>query len=102
MNSERVQEQKKASLRVIMGNPPYSVGQRSANDNAQNQKYDRLEARIANTYAQMTNATLKTSLYDSYINAFRWSTDRLDPKYGGIVCFVSNGAWIDGNAAGGK
>ncbi len=95
--SERVINQKTAPLRVIIGNPPYSVGQKSANDNAQNQKYPQLDQRIANTYAQATNATNKNSLYDSYIKAFRWSTDRLG-KDGGIICFVSNGAWIDGNA----
>jgi len=96
-NSARVAKQKKAPLRVIMGNPPYSVGQKSANDNAQNQKYEKLDSRIANTYAKATDAVNKNSLYDSYIKAFRWSTDRLD-KNGGVICFVSNGAWIDGNA----
>ncbi|WYD81584.1 MAG: type ISP restriction/modification enzyme [Candidatus Electrothrix gigas] len=100
-NSERVEEQKKAPLRVIMGNPPYSVGQKSANDNAQNQSYERLETRIAATYAAATTATNKNSLYDSYIKAFRWSTDRLDPEHGGIIAFVSNGAWLDGNSADG-
>ncbi|HLV31439.1 MAG TPA: type ISP restriction/modification enzyme [Chitinispirillaceae bacterium] len=97
-NSERVNYQKKAPLRVIMGNPPYSVGQKSANDNAQNQKYTLLDGRIAETYAKGTKAVNKNSLYDSYIKAFRWSTDRLDPKNGGIICFVSNGSWLDGNA----
>jgi len=97
-NSERVLAQKKAPLRVIIGNPPYSVGQTSANDNAQNQEYAKLNGRIAKTYAAATDATNKNSLYDSYIKAFRWSTDRLDPKHGGIIAFVSNGAWIDGNA----
>jgi len=97
-NSERVAKQKKAPVRVIMGNPPYSVGQKSANDNAQNQRYEKLNSRIAETYAMETDATNKNSLYDSYIKAFRWSTDRLDSKHGGIVCFVSNGAWIDSNA----
>lgn len=97
-NSERVQRQKKAPLRIIMGNPPYSVGQKSANDNAQNQAYPKLDKRIANTYAKLTNATNKNSLYDSYIKAFRWSTDRLD-KTGGIIAFVSNGSWLDGNTA---
>lgn len=100
-NSERVAAQKAAPLRVIMGNPPYSVGQKSANDNAQNQKYERLDARIADTYAKATDATNKNSLYDSYIKAFRWSTDRLDPAQGGIIAFVSNGAWLDGNSADG-
>ncbi len=96
-NSKRVRAQKKAPLRVIMGNPPYSVGQKSANDNAQNQSYPKLDRLIANTYAARTNATLKNSLYDSYIKAFRWSADRLDGD-GGIIAFVSNGAWLDGNA----
>lgn len=96
-NSERVQAQKKAPLRVIIGNPPYSVGQKSANDNAQNQEYLKLDERIAKAYAAGSKATSVKALYDAYIKAFRWSTDRLDPKHGGIIAFVSNGAWIDGN-----
>nr|WP_294858677.1 type ISP restriction/modification enzyme [uncultured Fluviicola sp.] len=79
-----------------MGNPPYSVGQKSANDIAQNQKYVSLDSRIEQTYAKGSKATSVKALYDSYIKAFRWSSDRLDPN-GGIICFVSNGAWIDGN-----
>ena len=100
-NSERVNRQKTAPLRVIMGNPPYSVGQRSANDNAQNQTYPNLDGRIASTYAKESNANLKNSLYDSYFKAFRWSADRLDPEHGGIIAFVSNGAWLDGNSTDG-
>lgn len=100
-NSQRVQAQQKAPLRVIIGNPPYSVGQTSANDNAQNQEYPKLNARIAKTYAAATAATNKNSLYDSYIKAFRWASDRLDKDHGGIIAFVSNGAWIDGNATAG-
>lgn len=96
-NSKRVERQKKAPLRVIIGNPPYSIGQKSANDNAQNQTYQKLDSRIASTYANLSNAGLNKSLYDAYIKAFRWSTDRLD-KNGGIICFISNGAWIDGNS----
>ncbi len=94
-NSKRVQKQKKAPLRVIMGNPPYSVGQKSANDNAQNQKYERLDGRISKTYVAATNATNKNSLYNSYMKAFRWSTDRLDPEHGGIVGFVTDAGWLD-------
>ena len=100
-NSARVDKQKKAPLRVIIGNPPYSVGQKSANDNAQNQNYPKLEKKIENTYIANVDVTQKRSLYDSYIKAFRWSSDRLDPINGGIICFVSNGSWIDGNAAAG-
>jgi len=99
-NSERVNRQKNAPLRIIMGNPPYSIGQKSANDNAQNQDYPKLDNRIAKTYAKLSGAGLNKSLYDAYIKAFRWSTDRLD-KNGGIICFVSNGAWLDGNSTDG-
>nr|MCR5312307.1 helicase [Bacteroidaceae bacterium] len=89
----------KAPVRVIIGNPPYSVGQKSANDNAQNLKYAKLDNRIANTYALKSSAGLSKSLYDTYIKAFRWASDRIEScKDGGIVAFISNGAWIDGNA----
>ncbi|MDR2914262.1 MAG: N-6 DNA methylase, partial [Tannerella sp.] len=100
-NSLRVQEQQKAPLRVIIGNPPYSIGQKSANDNAQNQNYAKLNKRIEETYAKASDAGLNKSLYDAYIKAFRWASDRLDPKNGGVICFVSNGAWIDGNSTDG-
>jgi predicted helicase len=96
-NSKRVQEQQKAPLRVIIGNPPYSIGQKSANDNSENQKYTYLEKRIETTYAVGTAANSIKALYDAYIKAFRWASDRLDPNNGGIICFVSNGAWIDTN-----
>ena len=95
-NSDRVEKQRKAPLRIIIGNPPYSVGQKSANDNAQNQKYTKLDSRIEETYARLSKASSVKALYDSYIKSFRWSSDRLD-KTGGIICFVSNGAWLDGN-----
>ena len=98
-NSERVEIQKKAPVRVIASNPPYSVGQKSANDNAQNLSYTHLDSRIADTYVANTDVTNKNSLYDSYIKAFRWASDRISQiKDGGIVAFISNGAWIDGNA----
>ena len=97
-NSERVNRQKKAPVRVIIGNPPYSVGQKSANDNAQNLKYGNLDQRIAETYVANTNATLATSLYDTYIKAFRWASDRIPRDEGGIIAFITNGAWLDGNA----
>lgn len=100
-NNERLNKLRKSPIFAIIGNPPYSVGQRSANDNAQNQKYKKLDARISNTYAKLTNATNKNSLYDSYIKAFRWSTDRLKNEDGGVIAFVSNGAWLDANSADG-
>jgi predicted helicase len=99
-NSERVKKQVQAPLRVILGNPPYSIGQKSANDNAQNQSYLQLDSRIEQTYVKQSSAALNKALYDSYIKAFRWSTDRLDES-GGIIAFISNAAWLDGNSTDG-
>jgi len=98
-NAERVEEQKRRDIRVIVGNPPYSVGQNNANDNNQNLKYPNLDRRIAATYAAHSTATLKNSLYDSYIRAFRWASDRIGNK--GVLCFVTNGYWLDSNTADG-
>lgn len=95
-NSERLKKQKNAPVRVIIGNPPYSVGQKSANDNAQNLSYKLLENRIASTYAKYSSANLNKSLYDSYIKAFRWASDRIaDIKDGGVIGFISNSGWLD-------
>lgn len=98
-NAERVEEQKRRDIRVIVGNPPYSVGQNNANDNNQNLKYPNLDARIETTYVAHSTATNKNSLYDSYIRAFRWASDRIGNK--GVLCFVTNGAWLDSNTADG-
>ena len=84
---------------MIIGNPPYSVGQTSANDLNANLKYPTLDRRIEDTYAAKSTATNKNSLYDSYFRAFRWATDRV--RDNGIVAFVSNGGWIDGNTGDG-
>lgn len=96
-NSKRVNKLKKTPITVIIGNPPYSVGQSSANDNAQNQHYAKLEDVISKKYAEASIASNKNSLYDSYIKAFRWSTDRIGDN-NGIIGFVSNAGWLDGNA----
>jgi helicase domain protein len=100
-NSERVKRQKNAPLQIIFGNPPYAIGQNSANDNAQNKKYPILDNRILETYSKDSSAGLNKALYDAYIKAFRWATDRLNTKFGGIIGFVTNGAWIDGTATSG-
>lgn len=99
-NSERLQKQKKAPVRVIIGNPPYSKGQKDANDDAQNITYPLLDQHIISTYrqkSQNTSALAVAALRDSYVKAFRWASDRIAQiKEGGIVAFISNGAWIDG------
>ncbi|MFK0085448.1 DEAD/DEAH box helicase [Glutamicibacter sp. NPDC090743] len=101
-NSDRVTEQNALDIRVIIGNPPYSVGQTSGNDNNANQKYPTLDESIRTTYAARSTATNKNSLYDSYVRAIRWASNRvLTSENGGVVCYVSNGGYIDGNTADG-
>ena len=95
-NSKRVKKQMATHVRVIVGNPPYSIGQKSANDNAQNLSYPYLDNRVSETYAAKSSATLSKSLYDSYVKAFRWASDRIPKDVGGVVAFISNGAWLDG------
>ena len=82
-NSKRVRRQKNAPLQIIFGNPPYTIGQNSANDNAQNKKYPILDNRILETYSKESSAGLNKALYDAYIKAFRWATDRLNNNGGG-------------------
>ncbi|MFT3659753.1 MULTISPECIES: type ISP restriction/modification enzyme [Staphylococcus] len=98
-NNYRLQEQKKDDIFVIIGNPPYSIGQKNANDNTANLKYPNLNKRIENTYAKYSTAKLRKSLYDSYVLALRWATDRIGDK--GIISFVINASFIDSNATSG-
>lgn len=98
-NSERRTKQKALDIRVIIGNPPYSAGQKSENDNAKNIEYPQLDGRIRDTYASASNATLQKALYDSYIRAFRWASERIGDA--GVMAYVTNAGWIDGNAADG-
>ncbi len=98
-NNDRVVSQKALPIRVIIGNPPYSAWQESANADAANSSYPHLDARITETYAAESSAQLKNSLYDSYIRAIRWASDRLLDE--GIICFVTNNGFLDGYTAAG-
>ena len=96
-NTRRVERQKNAAITVIIGNPPYNVGQKSENDNNQNRKYKEIDQRIRQTYAKESNATNKNALSDMYVKFFRWASDRLGDR-DGIVCFVSNNSFVDQTA----
>ncbi|MFC4299579.1 DEAD/DEAH box helicase [Castellaniella ginsengisoli] len=98
-NSKRRKRQKKLDIRVIVGNPPYSVGQGDANANNANVPYPDLDAKIRDTYAARSSATNKNSLYDSYIRAIRWASDRLGDA--GIIGFVTNAGFLEANTADG-
>lgn len=96
-NSKRVIAQKKSPIKIIIGNPPYSATAKVASENTQNQHYAKLEHKIAETYG-LSNGTNNNKLYDSYIKAFRWSSDRIDKNNGGIIGFISNGKWLYNNS----
>jgi len=96
-NTKRVEREKHAAITVIIGNPPYNVGQKSENDNNQNRKYKEIDRRVRLTYAEESNATNKNALSDIYVKFFRWASARLGDR-DGIVCFVSNNSFIDQTA----
>ena len=98
-NNERAKAEKDSAITVIVMNPPYSAGQNSANDNNQNLAYPRLDERIAATYAAKSTGANKNSLYDSYFRALRWASDRIGER--GVIAFVSNSSFVDGNSADG-
>ena len=95
-NNARLEQQKNKEIRVIIGNPPWSIGQKSQNDDNKNRAYPALRQRIGETYAKQSNAKLKRSLHDTYVQAIRWATDRITKSPdGGIVAFMTNGGFID-------
>jgi len=98
-NDKRAKKQKKTEIRVIIGNPPYAGAQDSANDGNAALKYEKLDGDIRATYAAQSTAINKSSLYNSYIRAFRWASNRI--KDNGVICYVSNGFFIDGKSADG-
>ena len=98
-NNQRLKTVLESDIRVIIGNPPYSVGQESQNDDNQNEHYEVLDARLAETYVAQPNSTLKGKLYDSYIRAYRWASDRIGEK--GVIGFVTNAGWLESNSADG-
>ena len=95
-NNARAERQQKLPIQVIVGNPPWSAGQKSSEDDNPNVEYPALEQRIAETYVEFSTVTNKNSLYDTYKMAIRWASDRI--KEQGVIAIVTNGSWIDGNA----
>ena len=95
-NTARVEKQKESEMFVVIGNPPYNVGQVNANDNNKNREYETMDKRIADTYAKDSKATNRNKLYDPYVKAIRWSLDRIGEE--GVVAFVTNNSFIEGLA----
>ena len=99
VNSDRRKRQKALDIQVIIGNPPYSIGQSSANDNNQNIDYPNLNKRLEETYVKFSNSNNNKSIYDSYIRAIRWASDRIGNN--GVIGFVTNGGYLESNSADG-
>ena len=99
-NSARRTRQRDLDIRVIVGNPPYVVGEEDANSDDAKVDYPKLDRRIRETYAARSNARYVSDTYNSYIRAIRWASDRLGED-GGVIAFVTNGGFLDGNASAG-
>ena len=95
-NTARVEKQKESEMFVVIGNPPYNVGQVNENDNNKNREYETMDKSIADTYAKDSKATLKNKLSDPYVKAIRWASDRIGEE--GVVAFVTNNGFLDGIA----
>ena len=96
-NAKRVIKQAATPINVIIGNPPYNVGQKSENDNNKNRAYgDKggIDDRIRETYSKDSRATNKNALSDAYVKFFRWASDRIVTAGSGALCFVSNNSFV--------
>ena len=95
-NTARVEKQKETPMFVVIGNPPYNVGQVNENDNNKNRKYKTMDERVRETYSHDSKATNKNALSDPYVKAIRWALDRVEDE--GVVVFVTNNSFLDGVA----
>ena len=95
-NARRVEKQKKSPMFVVIGNPPYNMGQVNENDNNKNREYETMDELVRTTYAANSKATLKNKLSDPYVKAIRWASKRVEDE--GIVAFVTNNGFLDGVA----
>lgn len=98
-NTERAKKQRELPITIAISNPPYSVGQKSSDDNAQNLKYENLDNRLNKTYVKYSKTSLRRNLYDSYVRAFRWASDRVSDN--GIIGFITNGSYLDNQSLSG-
>ncbi len=98
-NNERLRKQQEQPITAIIGNPPYSVGQKNANDDNQNTHYLKLEESIKQTYVKNSSSGLSMSVYDSYVKAFRWASDRIGKQ--GVIGFITNSGYLDSNSTDG-
>ncbi|GAA8502961.1 hypothetical protein HpDR57_11030 [Helicobacter pylori] len=98
-NKEIKTTMEKKDIRVIIGNPPYSSGAKSENDNNQNLTHSKLERWVYETYGKNSTAKVGKTTRDTLIHSIRMASDLLKDK--GVLGFVVNGSFIDSKSADG-
>ena len=92
-NTKRVEQQKAKDMFVVIGNPPYNAGQQNENDNNKNRPYPVIDKQIHDMYVKDSKARLPYNVYDPFVRAFRWASERIGDS--GIVAFVTNNSFIE-------
>ncbi|GAA7596382.1 hypothetical protein HpMMM16_03150 [Helicobacter pylori] len=87
------------NIRVIIGNPPYSAGAKSENDNNQNLSHPKLEKRVKEKYGKNSSAKVGKTTRDTLIQSIYLASELLKDK--GVLGFVVNGSFIDSKSADG-
>ncbi len=86
-------------IQVIIGNPPYSSGAKSENDNNQNLSHPKLEKLVYEKYGKNSTAKAGATTRDTLIQSIRMASDLLNDK--GVLGFVVNGSFIDNKSSDG-
>ncbi|GAA9145365.1 DEAD/DEAH box helicase family protein [Helicobacter pylori] len=89
----------KQNIRVIIGNPPYSAGSKSENDNNQNLSHPKLEKRVYEKYGKNSTAKVGATTRDTLIQSIYMASELLKDK--GVLGFVVNGSFIDSKSGDG-
>ncbi len=89
----------KQNIRVIIGNPPYSAGAKSQNDNNQNLSHKKLEKRVYEKYGKNSTAKVGATTRDTLIQSIYMASELLKDK--GVLGFVVNGGFIDSKSGDG-
>lgn len=95
-NDKRLKRQQEEPITVIIGNPPYSAKQKNEDKNQRKSSYPILDESLKKSWVETSTATNKNNLFDSYIRAIRWSSNRIQSN--GVIGFITNNSFIDGNA----
>ena len=95
----RIKSQMRRKIDVIIGNPPYSAGQKSFDDENPNISYPNLDDRIEDTYGKMVKGKSKEKLRDTYIRSIRWMSDRISDC--GVIGIITNGSFMRSEATAG-